>query len=216
MTSPKSPRFVDHRKLASLSLPNFRHSLADGWYNITKLSTDGLHSGYLSFWMMPWWRELPIFSPKAASSYSSREAWSSGVHSAEAGPHHHTPPLCENSLTSLQTMLPFWQQQSRAFSELPLLFNPSSACAGTKARQTARVTFEHKRRLRLQNFPQRSKCYINEVHQAFSIKLLDAKVVSCPRQRRFYSNVSKQVFLLFSWKDSLFCKADLFTQQKHC
>lgn len=87
------------------------------------------------------------------------------------------------------------QQQNLAFSELQLVFNPSGAHAGTKASQTVRVTFKHKHKLLLQNFPHCSKYDINEVHQTFSIKMLDAKVVSCLRQRRFYSSISKPSIL---------------------
>ena len=91
--------------------------------------------------------------------------------------------------TKLQTIQPFRWWLSLASSKLQLVYNPT--WVGTKASHIERVTFKHKHRLLSRNSPRCSEYDINEVHQVFSIKTLDMKVVNCPRQRHFYSSVSK-------------------------
>lgn len=140
---------------------------------------------------------MSSFTPSCIKSSSSiREASSSGGYMAGAGvqasPHSTSLWKQGNSTPNNSAVC---QQQNLAFSELQLVFSPSGAGAGTKASQTARVTFKHKHKLPLQNFPHCSKYDINEVHQAFSIKMLDGKVVSCLRQRRLYSSISKPSIL---------------------
>lgn len=56
-------------------------------------------------------------------------------------------------------------------------------------------TLSNSKRLLLTEISDNSKGGINEVHQVFPIKEPDLKVVSCQRQRRFYSSISKPSIL---------------------
>lgn len=70
----------------------------------------------------------------------------------------------------------------------------------------------HKHRWLSRSFPNNSDGDINEAHPAFSIKLLDIKVVRSLRRRCFCTAAFQRQAFWLPQKGSLHCQADLFIQ----